>query len=112
MASAAPRARSLPRSSRRPRARVRWDRVGRVAMLVVLVALLYLYLSAGRSYILSRRQADRNNAALSALERANAMLRAQRAALDRPGTVEVQARTLGMLYPGEQAYVVTGLPPD
>ena len=30
-----------------PVARIRWDRLGRVAMLCLLVALAYLYLSAG-----------------------------------------------------------------
>jgi cell division protein FtsB len=89
---------------------VRWDRVGRVVMLVVLAALLYLYLSAGASLLAARQQAGDNNAQLAKLERGNVALRAQRAALDRPGTLEVEARPLGMVRPGEQAYVIRGLP--
>ncbi len=46
-ASASARRSSARRAARPAPARVRWDRMGRVAMLGVLVILAYLYLSAG-----------------------------------------------------------------
>ena len=41
---------------------------------------------------------------------ANIGLVRQREALTAPGTLETEARQLGMMKPGEQPYVVTGLP--
>jgi cell division protein FtsB len=91
-------------------ARVRWDRVGRVAMLCVMGALLYLYLSAGVHLFSVWREASANRAQVAALEREHRLLEAQHAALNRSGTLEAEARQLGMARPGEQAYVVLGLP--
>lgn len=81
-------------------------------MLVVLGALLYLYISAGASYLSTWREAKRRSAEVKTMERENARLRAERSALSRPGTVEAEARQLGMVHPGERAYIVTGLPPN
>ena len=49
-----------PMRDRRAGARVRWDRLGRMAMLCVLVALLYLYVSAGVHMLSTWRQARRD----------------------------------------------------
>jgi cell division protein FtsL len=91
-------------------ARVRWDRLGRVAMLGVMMALLYLYLSAGVRVFSTWHEAHRNSALLSQLERQNKQLRAEHASLGRHSTVVREARQLGMDKPGEQPYVVQGLP--
>ena len=52
-----------------PVARVRWDRLGRAAMLCVLAALLYLYVSAGVRMLSTWRQSRRDSAQVAALER-------------------------------------------
>ena len=78
-----------PRAARarsRPAARIRWDRVGRVAMLFALVVLLYLAISPVRSLIAdlhlaaARRaqvvQLQQKAAALAAEERDLLLLRA------------------------------------
>jgi hypothetical protein len=91
-------------------ARVRWDRLGRVAMLCVLVALVYLYVSAGVHMLSTWHQARRESAAVATMEREHRSLLGQRAALTAPGTLETEARQLGMMKLGEQPYVVTGLP--
>jgi cell division protein FtsB len=106
---------SATASTRRPapRARptgVRWDRVGRIAMLLVLIALLYLYLGAARSYFSTTRQAHQHRADIRRLEAGNARLRARRSALERAGTLEQEARQLGMIRPGERPYILEGLP--
>jgi cell division protein FtsB len=90
--------------------RVRWDRVGRMALLCVLAALLYLYLSAGVSLVSTWKEARGDSAQLAALEREHAALESQRASLSSPGTVVQEARRLGMIRPGEHTYVITGLP--
>lgn len=91
-------------------ARIRWDRVGRVAMLGVAMALLYLYLSAGITLFSTWREAKRNSAQVTELERQNVRLLAQHAALGRPSTLVGEARQLGMDLPREQPYVIQGLP--
>jgi hypothetical protein len=105
-------AKSRPR--RRARAngvsRIHWNRLGRVAMLGVAAALLYLYLSAGLSLYSTLREAHRNSAQVRVLERQNEQLLAQHASLSQPSTLMGEARQLGMERPGEQPYVIEGLP--
>jgi cell division protein FtsB len=109
-ASAHPARRRYPAANRPVGARVRWDRLGRMAMVCVLGALLYLYSSAGVSLLSTWKEARADNAQVAALERQHAALAAQRAALSSPGTLVQQARHLGMMRPGEQTYLITGLP--
>jgi cell division protein FtsB len=79
-------------------------------MLCVLVALVYLYASAGVHMLSSWRQERRDSAIAAALQREHAQLERQRAQLNAAGTLETQARQLGMMKSGEQPYVVGGLP--
>ena len=79
-------------------------------MLGVMVALLYLYLSAGLRVFSTWHEARRNSALVSQLERQNAQLRAEHISLSRHSTVVREARQLGMDKPGEQPYVIQGLP--
>lgn len=108
MASAASASRSA--RSRSAGARVQWNRLGRLAMLCVLGALLYLYIGAGLSLFSTWRQARQDSAQVQVLERQRHVLQAQHAALLSPGTVVEEARRLGMIRPGEQPFVITGLP--
>jgi cell division protein FtsB len=91
---------------------VRWDRLGRLAMLFVLGALVYLYLSAGVHLLSKLSQVRHDRAAVVALEREHATLARQHASLALRGTIEEEARQLGMIRPGEQPYIAAGLPPD
>jgi hypothetical protein len=91
---------------------MRWDRVGHIAMLLVLGALVFLYLSAGIRVLSTWRQERRDDAAVAALEREHRQLVSQHEALRRQGTVEVKARALNMMEKGEQPYIVSGLPND
>jgi hypothetical protein len=93
-----------------PAARVRWDRVGRLAMLCVLGALLYLYLSAGIHMLSTWSQARGVRSAVTAMQREHATLVREHEALGRQGTLEAEARRLGMMKRGEQPYIVSGLP--
>jgi cell division protein FtsB len=102
---------SAARAAKRPVvAQIRWDRLGRVAMLCVLVAIAYLYLNAALSLLSSWHESKRDSAQVVALERQGRVLMRKHAALVTQGAVQAQARKLGMIRPGEQAYVVSGLP--
>jgi cell division protein FtsL len=92
--------------------RVRWDRLGRLAMLVVLVVLAYLYLSAGLHMYSTWGQSRHDKASVATMEREHRVLARQHEALGRQGSVEAQARRLGMKKDNEQQYVVSGLPDD
>jgi cell division protein FtsB len=110
MAAARP---SSSTSARRPpvSARgIRWDRIGRVALLCVLAGVVYLYIGPTSNWISTWRESKARHAALAELKAENARLKARRAELRKPRTMEAEARRLGMVRPGEKAYVIEGLP--
>jgi cell division protein FtsB len=89
---------------------VRWDRVGRVGLLVVLCVVAGLYVQQGLAYLSARSQAGQQRAIVQQLEQSNASLRAQQRSLNNPVTILRDARALGMVRVGEHPYEVTGLP--
>jgi cell division protein FtsB len=117
-ASAAPRYQRQPRTRTGPRrvaprrgaVRIRWDRVGRVGLLLVLSAVVGLYVQHALSYLSTTAEANRQSAIVKRLARDNATLTKQRGSLNDPATIERYARVLGMVQAGERPYVVTGLP--
>ena len=119
-ATATPRrhSRAAPPRARAPRAvptralrdRIRWDRVGRVSLLVILCVVGGLYVQQALAYLSVRSQAGQQAAIVRQLQRQNASLRAQQSSLNDPATILRQARTLGMVRVGEHPYEVTGLP--
>jgi cell division protein FtsB len=117
-ASAAPRYRAArkparPRrvsAPRGPTVRVRWDRIGRFALLVVLTVVVGLYIQHALSYLSTRSEAHRKATIVQRLEKENAALTKEQAALNDPATIQRDARALGMVKVGEKPYVITGLP--
>ena len=109
-AAAAPQSRSARSRREPPTPQVRWDRVARGALLCVLVALAYLYLSAGVHMFSTWRQSRHDSAAVAALESEHRQLLRQHETLGSQATLEGEARQLGMMRRGEQPYVVSGLP--
>ena len=103
-----PAAARTPRLHARPR--VRWDRLGRIALLLVLLGVLALYVKPVLSWWSTREESQKRGAEVSALEAENERLRKRRAELKDPRMLEQEARQLGMIKPGERAYVVEGLP--
>jgi cell division protein FtsB len=89
---------------------IRWDRVGRVALLAVLVVIVFLYVGPARSYISTLRESKQRSAEVAQLRRENRKLRARRDALRNPRALEREARRLGMVRPTERSYVVKNLP--
>ena len=107
-----PRTRSRSRkvASRGLRGRVRWDRVGRVSLLVVLGVVAGVYVQQALAYLSVRHQAGQQSTIVRQLTRSNASLRAQQRSLNDTGTILRDARALGMVRVGEHPYEVTGLP--
>ena len=113
-ASAAPRrhTRKPPprrRAAKSPILRVRWDRVGRVSLLVVLAVVLGLYVNQAISYFSVRSQAVAQMTAALRLEHQNRQLLRQQQLLRSPATIQRDARALGMIRQGERSYVITGV---
>lgn len=96
-------------AARNAAGRIRWDRVGRVALLAVLLGVLALYVGPARSWISTLGESKARAAEVDRLERENAKLRDRKAELQNPRALEREARRLGMVRPGERAYVVEGL---
>ena len=90
--------------------RIRWDRVGRIALLCVLVGMAYLYVGPTLTWIQTYKEAGERRAEVAALKERNRELRNRRDQLKRPGTLEREARLRGMVRAGERAYVVQNLP--
>ncbi len=88
---------------------VRWDRVGRVALLLVLGLILLLYVGPARSFVSTWQDAKEKRADVHRLTAENRRLQARRHALEDPRTLEAEARKLGMVRPGERAFVIQGL---
>ena len=89
---------------------MRWDRAGRVSLLIVLVVVLGLYVQHALSYLSTRAQADRALATVHQLARENHSLEREQLALQQPATIIRDARALGMVKAGERSYVITGRP--
>jgi hypothetical protein len=79
-------------------------------MLCVAGALAYLYLSAGIHMFSTWRQARGDSATVTAMQHEHVLLKRQHEVLGRRQTMEEEARRLGLMKRGEQAYVVSGLP--
>ena len=89
---------------------MRWDKVGRVLLLVVLAVVMGLYLQQGLALWSVHSHADQQRAIVEQLIKQNKQLERKQAQLNDPATIRSDARALGMVMPGERPYAVTGLP--
>jgi hypothetical protein len=92
--------------------RVRWDRIGRLALLFVAMLLLYLYINPARTFLSTWQEARSQRDDVAQLQREHKQLVQRRLARRSAGSLEVEARRLGMVKADERAYVVKGLPLD
>lgn len=91
-------------------ASIRWDRVGRVALLGTLAVIMVLYISPARHWIEQSRTAGEQHGELRELVAKNRQLKRRVRELRTPGALEREARRLGMVRRGERAYVIENLP--
>jgi len=94
----------------RRRTQIRWDRLGRWALIAVLGLIVYLYIGPAASWVSAYREAGRKRAEVAALKAENQRLRERRRELRKSTALETEARRLGMVRAGEKSYVIEGLP--
>jgi cell division protein FtsB len=94
----------------RRRTGIRWDRLGRIALLATLVVILFSYASPARQWIKQSGTAGRQKQELSELNGEKRNLKKRLRALRDPGALEREARRLGMVRAGERSYVIQNLP--
>jgi cell division protein FtsB len=90
--------------------RIRWDRVGRWALIAVLAFVVYLYIGPAASWVSAYKEAKRKRADVAALKAENQRLRERRKELRDPAALEREARRIGMVKAGEKSYVIEDLP--
>jgi cell division protein FtsB len=88
---------------------VRWDRIGRVALVLVLFGVMASYLNPLVNLVDAWRDSKVGEERLAELKSENAGLRERVAEARDPSTLVREARRLGMVRPGEHAYVLRGL---
>ena len=88
---------------------IRWDRLGRWALIAVFAFVIYLYVGPAVSWVSAYKEAKIKRQDVAALKAENAQLRARRQELRSAAALEREARRLGMVKAGERAYVVEGV---
>lgn len=104
--------RPAPRK-RRPAARsgpsrIKWDRVGRIALTLVLAAVLYSYLNPGINFVKTYTGTTAAKAKRLELLKENRRLHDRIQSSEEPQVVERQARAQGMVEEGETPTVIRG----
>lgn len=89
---------------------IRWDRLGRVALLAMLGVILLLYVSPAKHWLEQSGTRSAQKEELSRLDAENARLKGKVRALSNPGSLEREARRLGMVRRGERSYVIENPP--
>jgi cell division protein FtsB len=89
---------------------IRWDRVGRLALLATFFVILLLYISPAKHWLQQSSTARAQRSELKELTAQNRELKRRVRSLRDPGALEREARKLGMVRQGERAYVIEGLP--
>jgi cell division protein FtsB len=89
--------------------RVRWDRIGRVALTLVLLGVLVSYLNPVVNLVDAWSDSRTSKERLAELRIENAKLKEQVDDASSTAVLEREARRLGMVRPGERAYVIRGL---
>jgi cell division protein FtsB len=94
----------------RRRSGIRWDRLGRVALMGTLLVILFSYASPARQWIKQSGTAGHQRDQLGELNKEKRALKRRLHALRDPGALEREARRLGMVRAGERSYVIENLP--
>jgi cell division protein FtsB len=89
--------------------RIRWDRLGRIALVLVLFAVMVSYLNPLVNLLQAWQGSKSSDAQLAQLKQQRVELTSQLREASSPATLEREARRLGMVQPGEHAYIVRGL---
>jgi hypothetical protein len=103
-----PAARRTRPAARSGPSRIKWDRVGRVALTLVLAAVLYSYLHPSIDFVKTYTGTTAAKAKLHGLLRENRQLHERIQSSGDPLVVEREARAQGMVAEGETPVVIHG----
>jgi len=103
---AARKRRPAPRSGP---SRIKWDRVGRIALTLVLFAVLYSYLNPAIDFVKTYTATTEAKAQLHELQAENTKLHNRVQSSEDPIVVARRARSLGLVAEGETPVVIRGL---
>ena len=92
--------------------RIRWDRLGRIALVLVLFLVLVSYLNPLVNLLQAWQGSKSSDAQLAQLKQEKVELTNQLREVSSPAALEREARRLGMVQPGEHAYIVHGFGSD
>lgn len=98
-------------AARRGASRVRWDRVGRIALTLVLAAVLYSYLNPAIDFVKTYAATSQAKAEFQEVLHENKRLHHRVQTADDPNVIDRKARAQGMVASGETPVVVRGLTP-
>jgi hypothetical protein len=112
--STASRQRRRPAARRRPGARqgasrIHWDRVGRVALTLVLFAVIYSYLNPAIDFFKTYTGTTAARIKLHEVQRENTRLHWRIQHAEDPAVLDAKARAQGMVAPEEAPVIVNGL---
>lgn len=91
--------------------RIKWDRFGRIAFVVVCFALILSAIGPTYHLVKTYRQAGATKAELRLVQAENGLLERRVKHVRSDAILRREARRQGMIVPGEQAYVVNGIKP-
>lgn len=104
-----PAARKRRPAARSGPSRIKWDRVGRIALTLVLAAVLYSYLNPAIEFVKTYTATTAAKAKFHEMLRENKRLHHKIQNADNPLVIQQQARSQGMVAEGEKPYVLHGL---
>jgi hypothetical protein len=103
-----PAARKRRPAARTTASRIKWDRVGRIALTLVLAAVLYSYLNPAIDFVKTYTGTTAAKAKRLELLKETRRLHRQIQSSGDPLVVETKARAQGMVVEGEKPIVVRG----
>ncbi len=103
-----PAARKRRPAARSGASRIKWDRIGRIALVVVLFAVGYSYLNPAIDFVKTYTATTAAKAELHELQHENTRLHEQVKSADDPIVIDRRARGQGMVAEGETPIVIRG----
>lgn len=104
-----PAARKRHPAARGGPSRIKWDRIGRIALVVVLAAVLYSYLNPAIDFVKTYTATTAAKAQRHELLRENGRLHELVRSAGDPVVIDSKARAQGMVGEGETPIVIRGL---
>jgi hypothetical protein len=103
-----PAARKARPAARSGPSRIKWDRVGRIALTLVLAAVLYSYLGPSINFVQTYTGTSAAKAKLHELLKENRQLHDRIQSSEDPLVIQREARAQGMVAEGETPVVIRG----